>query len=147
MAVIDPVFARRMRAPVRASTTWIRTLLGALAILISVSACGGASSGAAASPVPSVAETIDSEFEAARAVARENPILSGVGPLESDSIGQANYWDADATTDGYALRYSIGWGDCMAGCIDRHVWTYEVWPDGRVELVGEAGPEVPPDVR
>jgi hypothetical protein len=145
MGVNDLVFARRVRAPASPSTTRIRTLLGALAILLSLSACGSSGS-AAASAAPSVAETIDSEVEAARAVAKENPILSGVGPLESDSIGQANYWDADTTSDGYALRYSIGWGDCMAGCIQGHEFTYEVTRAGAVRLVSERGDVIPPDV-
>ena len=48
----------------------------------------------------------------------------------------SKWWVATPLSEGrYRIDITIGWGDCMAGCIDRHVWTYEVWPDGKVELV------------
>jgi hypothetical protein len=34
----------------------------------------------------------------------------------------------------------------MAGCIERHVWTYEVSPAGAVELVSDEGDPVPSDL-
>jgi hypothetical protein len=33
----------------------------------------------------------------------------------------------------------MGWGDCQAGCISRHVWVYDVDAGGAVTLVEERG--------
>lgn len=39
------------------------------------------------------------------------------------------------------LRYTLeyGFGDCPAGCINRHKWTFKVFRDGHVEFVSEGG--------
>jgi hypothetical protein len=37
----------------------------------------------------------------------------------------------------------IGWGDCPAGCIDKHRWTFTVDKAGTVTKTGETGPAVP----
>jgi hypothetical protein len=50
------------------------------------------------------------------------------------------------TADGFEVVVRIGWGDCPAGCIDEHTWTYQVARDGAVGFVGEQGPAVPSDV-
>jgi len=43
-------------------------------------------------------------------------------------------------------QFLVGWGDCLAGCIHWHWWTYSV-VDGRASLVEEAGEPIPgPDV-
>ena len=42
--------------------------------------------------------------------------------------------------------FEVGWGDCQAGCIDRHTWTYQVGRDGTVTFQGETGPPLPDDV-
>jgi hypothetical protein len=44
------------------------------------------------------------------------------------------------------LRYSFGYGDCRAGCIHRHYWTFRVYEDGRVTFEGESGDSIPDDV-
>jgi hypothetical protein len=44
------------------------------------------------------------------------------------------------------LRYSFGYGDCPAGCIHRHYWTFRVYEDGRVTFEGESGDPIPDDV-
>jgi len=44
------------------------------------------------------------------------------------------------------LRYSFGYGDCWAGCIHRHYWTFRVYEDGRVTFKGESGDSIPDDV-
>ena len=57
-------------------------------------------------------------------------------------VGRDAAGRAAATT----IEITVGWGDCMAGCIERHVWTYEVSPDGTVELIAEQGDPVPADL-
>jgi hypothetical protein len=125
--------------------TWIRTLLVAMAVVAVLTGCGSSGS-AAASAAPSTAASVDNAFEAAEAVAHQNRLLAGIGPLEHDSIGQATYWESDPIADGYRVRYSIGWGDCMAGCINGHEFTYEVTRAGAVRLVDERGDVIPADV-
>jgi hypothetical protein len=99
------------------------------------------------SPTP-VTIVVGSASDAGTLVVASNPLFTGTGPRLEDVVGQSRYWVATPLDGGrFRIDLTIGWGDCQAGCIDRHVWTYEVWPDGRLELVGEAGPEVPPDVR
>jgi hypothetical protein len=133
-------------APTTTPTRWPSVIaLLALAGILGACASGGAaaSASAAASSVPT---TIESASEAAGAVAQQNRLLAGIGPLESDAIGQANYWDAESTEDGYRVRYTLGWGDCLAGCIESHEFTYEVSRAGSVRLVAEDGDVIPADV-
>ena len=37
------------------------------------------------------------------------------------------------------FKFSVGWGDCPAGCIQRHFWKFNVHPDGTVEYTGSEG--------
>lgn len=43
------------------------------------------------------------------------------------------------------LRYTFeyGFGDCPAGCINRHIWHFRVYKDGTVEFESESGAPVP----
>jgi hypothetical protein len=42
------------------------------------------------------------------------------------------------------LDYSVGDGDCMAGCISRRFYHFSVDPDGTVEYLGASGSPPPP---
>ena len=133
-------------------------------VLGTAAACGGSAGAPSAAPSATVRPTptavaqdptptpvtvlVGSPSDAATLVIATNPLFTGAAPLDEGMIGMSKWWVATPLAEGrFRIDVTIGWGDCMAGCIDRHVWTYEVWPDGQVELVGEAGPEVPPDVR
>ncbi|MEM7036383.1 MAG: hypothetical protein AAF570_05325 [Bacteroidota bacterium] len=35
------------------------------------------------------------------------------------------------------LEYSLGHGDCPAGCTSRDVWTFRIYPDCAVEYMGK----------
>jgi hypothetical protein len=145
------------------------SLVCAAVILGIVAACGGSAGSPSAGP-PSPAPTatarptptpvveapsptpvkvvVGSPFDAATLVIASNPLFTGAAPRSEDMIGMSKWWVATPLAEGrFRIDVTVGWGDCMAGCIDRHVWTYEVWPDGKIELVSEAGPEVPPDVK
>jgi hypothetical protein len=41
--------------------------------------------------------------------------------------------------DHVELTYSIGWGDCMSGCINHRYWVFKVYYDCSVEYVGSYG--------
>ena len=96
-------------------------------------------------PVPSPATT--PAEAAAAAVIATNPMFAGITPLAPDVIGASRWYVATPLAGGgYGIEVTIGWGDCPAGCIQRHVWTFEVAPDGTVNLKSETGDPVPSDL-
>lgn len=53
--------------------------------------------------------------------------LSGVRYADPDvAFGDGNDIRARESDDALLLDYSIGFGDCPAGCIHRHTWTFRV---------------------
>jgi hypothetical protein len=130
-------------------------LAGALALAaLTLAACGPA--GAAPSPTPAatvrptptpIAATVASPEDAATLVIASNPIFAGATKQDPELIGASKWWTATPTAGGgYQIEITVGWGDCIAGCIDRHVWTYLVEPDGTLELIAEEGDDVPSDL-
>jgi len=123
-------------------------LLGAM-----LAACGAASA-----PTPSAAPTIrptptpitvtvKTPADAAALVIATNPMFTGTTELQPDMIGASKYWKATPLDGGgYRIELTIGWGDCPAGCIEKHVWTYDVDASGGLTLVGETGDPVPSDL-
>jgi hypothetical protein len=118
-----------------------------------VAACGGVGA-PSPSPVPTIRPTptpiaapASTPAEAAALVIATNPIFVGAMPLTPDVIGASKWWVATPLTGGgYTIELTVGWGDCQAGCIERHVWTFEVAADGTVKLVSESGDQVPTDL-
>ncbi len=49
-----------------------------------------------------------------------------------------------ARGDGILLDYSVGYGDCPAGCISRRFYHFAVHADGTVEYLGASGDPPPP---
>ena len=100
--------------------------------------------GAGAAPTPAPPSEVRTAEEAAAAVAAANPIFDGIGQLDPDLIGQGDFWEAvprDAADPpgSWTVTFQLGWGDCQAGCINRHTWTYEVLRDGTVIFESEQG--------
>ncbi|KAB1064439.1 T9SS type A sorting domain-containing protein [Salibacter halophilus] len=58
--------------------------------------------------------------------------------------GDGNDITSTINNDHVELIYSIGWGDCPAGCINRHYWKYKVYFDCRVEFISSYGDPVIP---
>jgi hypothetical protein len=112
-----------------------------------------ACSGSAASPSPSAAPSsgpplpITTPEAAMAAIAVVEPRFAGIGPLDPDLVGQAAWYDAKPASGvgAFVVTIQVGWGDCPAGCIERHTWTYAVLPDGTVNLLSEGGDAVPPE--
>jgi len=90
---------------------------------------------------------VTSDRIAAYRVGIDNPLLAGVRQQDPETIGQPAWWESTPTSDGWRLVYTIGWGDCLAGCIERHTFTYDVGRDGTVSLVDEGGDAIPAAVR
>lgn len=112
-----------------------------LILAVLLSACGGAATN---TPGPAPVATAEAAADAVRA---NVPLFDGLEARDPDLIGQGSYWEAEPATDGdqpgsWRVTFTIGWGDCPAGCINRHTWTYEVRRDATVRFVSEDGPEL-----
>lgn len=118
-------------------------LLMTLLLLAACSSAGGPPS--TPSPSPSGPAIMSPEDATAR-VQAAHPEFAGLGPLDPDVIGACCWSEAKAVEGGYQVVFTVGWGDCPAGCINRHKWTFAVAPGGQVGLIGEEGPEVPAEV-
>lgn len=104
-----------------------------VALLLLSAAC----SAAGGSPGPQTAA------EAAQLALAQQARFAGIGPLDPNLIGQAAWYEVSAVDDGWEVVIRIGWGDCPAGCISEHRWTYSVARDGTVALLGEEGDPLP----
>ena len=101
------------------------------------------------SPSPSIAPTattITSPDAAATLVLASDPRFAGLTPADPNAIGQCCFYTATPAGTGFSVTIEIGWGDCPAGCIDRHHWFYSVTTDGTIHLDREDGPALPPGV-
>jgi len=155
---MEPRIASRRLAAMTHARTAARNTRAALALSIvvaglMVAACGGASPAASSpggsvpgvSPAPSVG-TVETPEQAVAAIRARTPWFDGIEARNPDMIGQAASWTAEPT-DRQSIRvtFEVGWGDCQAGCIDRHTWTWEGGRDGTVTWVGEDGSDLAPE--
>jgi hypothetical protein len=111
----------------------ISLALAALFLVVGLAAC--------AAPAAS-SEPLDAA-DAARLALAQQPRFAGIEPLDPDLIGQSAWYQVTDTADGWQVVIRIGWGDCPAGCINEHRWTYAVGRDGGVELTDEEGDQLP----
>lgn len=122
----------------------------ALFVVFVVAASAAACGGGAGSPAASASPDITTPEAAAAAVAARSPLFDGIGPQDPNVIGASAWWTAtpyDTATppSAWTVVYTLGWGDCQAGCIDSHTWTYVVERDGTVNFQGETGSPLPDD--
>jgi len=126
------------------------TILSGLTIALLLAACGPGNGGTQTpsptvqptpTPIASPVATVD---EAAQVAIASDPRFAGVTKLDPNLIGASAWWDGRAIANGFEIKITIGWGDCPAGCINRHVWTFNVASDGTLTLVDEAGDPPPP---
>lgn len=126
----------------------LATLLG---IGLLVAACGGTSRDPSVVPTVPPAPTLEPvttpEGAVAAVIARE-PRLTGITEFDPELIGQGTYYEVSQASGvgAFVVRVTVGWGDCPAGCINRHEWLYAVQPDGTAVLQAESGDPVPNDV-
>lgn len=119
-----------------------------LALSAQIAACGGAPGGPPATPHAGI---IDSPAAAAEAVAARTPLFGSIGPKDPNLVGQSAWWEATPKEAAkppvaWTVKFRIGWGDCPAGCINEHTWTYDLGVDAAATFVMENGPALPPDV-
>jgi hypothetical protein len=143
-----------------------RRALSSILILVAglaVAACGAAggsaapsfsatqvapeSPGASIDPSAPAGGPVTTPEQAWAAVVATEPRFANIGPLDPDLIGQSAWYDVMPASGvgAFIVSVTVGWGDCPAGCIDQHTWTYAVGPDGTVTLQNESGAEPPPD--
>lgn len=115
------------------TTLMHRTTLVVVLVLALV-AC--ASTGGASGTPPGAAD-------AARLALAQQDRFRGIGPHDQNLIGQAAWYQVAAAADGWEVLVRIGWGDCPAGCINEHRWTYSVTHEGTVRLLGQTGDALP----
>lgn len=71
-------------------------------------------------------------------------IISGVyNATPSSFIGDGNDISASIYPNYVQLVYSLGWGDCPSGCINRHYWTFNVYYNCSIQYSGESGTPLP----
>ena len=121
--------------------------LVSLAVLVGGCASAAPSSPPSAGPSAPIVGTVDTPEEAVAAVVAFDPRFAGITPVIPDVIGQSSWYTVTPASGvgAFIVEIQVGWGDCQAGCISRHVWTYVVQPDGSVALQSERGDPVPDD--
>ena len=133
----------------------VRSLFVAIAVASTVAACSGSAAAPSSAPVasaspsastgPSVPATVTTKEQAVDAVIATEPRFVGITEKNPDMIGQASWFEVKPASGvgAFIVTMRVGWGDCPAGCIDQHVWTYAVQPDGTVNLQNQTGSDPP----
>lgn len=111
---------------------WL-TLGAAIAVGVMLAACVGPGS----SGGPSTAD------QAAKLALSQQARFTGIGPRDDNLIGQAAWYEVEASGNGWQVKIRIGWGDCPSGCIHERRWIYTVGRDGSVKLASEDGDTLP----
>jgi hypothetical protein len=129
--------------PVRSAPRAGASLFLALVALgLLLGACSP-STGSSSPSVGPTSTTITSPEAAAAAVIASDPRFAGLTAQDPNLIGQCCFYTVTSAADGYVVTIEVGWGDCPAGCIDRHHWIFSVKTDGMIHLDREDGPPVP----
>ena len=110
----------------------MRNLAASVLLVLAVASCAA----------PGGSPPLDAA-DAARLALTQQARFAGIGPYDEDLIGQAAWYRVAEAASGWEVVIRIGWGDCEAGCINEHRWTYAVARDGDVELTKEDGDPVP----
>lgn len=116
-----------------------------LALVLALAACsGGAGATPTLPPVGSPGPTITTPAQAAARVAETDQRFLGVAEQSAAVIGASAWWTSESmAAGGFRITFTNGWGDCPAGCINKHNWVFEVGAAGVVTPAGESGDPVP----
>jgi hypothetical protein len=114
-----------------------------------VAACSASAGGSSASPTqaplstPTPAASSLTALDAAALVVAQDPRFAGIGPRDPSMVGQGSWYEVAPSASGWSVTVQLGWGDCQAGCISRHTWTYAVTAGGAASVVSETGDPLP----
>jgi hypothetical protein len=71
-------------------------------------------------------------------------LIEGIDFADPDeAVGEGPDIDVWAGENSWRVEYSLGWGDCPSGCINRYTWSFAVSYDGTVDHVSSSGPNIP----
>lgn len=129
----------------KSPTPFLILLVLAVAVACSPGGSGSQTPEPTPKPTPTpIAEPVATLEEAARIVIASDPRFVGVTKLDPDIIGASAWWEGRGLEGGgFQIEITIGWGDCPAGCINKHHWTFTVAPDAAITLVSETGDPLP----
>jgi hypothetical protein len=99
------------------------------AMVLGAAFASSASAAPLVAPRVAVSPPIDSGAEAHAAVLALGTPFNSFAPIESAMIGANATYEVKGSDGGDAawiVIYTYGWGDCQAGCIDRHSWAFQV---------------------
>lgn len=77
------------------------------------------------------------------AVGREFEDYNHIESAGPDGVTDGSDITASFLEDRLRYTFDYGFGDCPAGCINRHSWQFDVGRDGSVSFVGEQGDPLP----
>ena len=60
-------------------------------------------------------------------------------------IGGGNHLVLERVDDHWRFRFSVAWGDCPSGCVNRHDWVFHVDRTGVAQYIGSFGDPLPGD--
>lgn len=120
-----------------------------VAALTGVGAVAAARLPSATAPRVVVEPPIDSPAEAHAAVVVLGTPFANFAPIDRALIGANATYEVKGAEGGEAVWivvYTYGWGDCQAGCIDRHSWAFQVdGASGAARYDSQMGPTLPTD--
>lgn len=138
-----------MTGTFRGSALGVALLALLLSAVVACGAAGGASpSSPSSTPTPPPSHgPVTTPEEAVAAVIAVEPRFTGIGPQDPDLIGQSAWYEVTPASGvgAFVVDIRVGWGDCPAGCINEHTWTYVVQTDGTAQLQSEGGDVMPPE--
>ena len=118
-------------------------LLGLLLVACSApGSAGSAAPTASSASTPAPARSFIAAADAAAIVLAQDPRFSGIGARDPRMVGQGSWYEVTRAGAGWRVTVQVGWGDCPAGCINRHTWEYVVGFDGAVSKIGETGDQL-----
>ncbi len=134
-----------MRALVRPAARSSRILLIAVLVAACSAPAGGSPFPATQAPpaTPTALASALTAADAAALVVAGDPRFAGIGPRDAGMVGQGSWYEVEPSGSGWSVTVQIGWGDCPAGCISRHTWTFAVTAAGAASLVSETGDALP----
>jgi len=133
----------RIRSRSAAVASWVAVLGLLLAACGAPAGVGSAAPTASSGPTPTPVPSSIAAADAAAIVLAQDQRFAGIGARDPGLVGQGSWYEVAPDAAGWRVTVQVGWGDCPAGCINRHTWEYVVGLDGAASKIGETGDQLP----